>query len=1035
MVSGRASKAVLLAAVVTGVVLGAAALFRCASPSEPAQPGTLTFSLGQQQEAFFPWQGKVAVSTLEARPGGQWAMDYDFSVDMRNLRLRPDRIKGLALAVVGEPVFDQQGKALSLTATSFSTAFTTTGVPLARFPGTLPVLALGSRHGSPLEAVVKVPAGAWTRGGRARVKGRLSLPIPKDLPPGFYRPHVDFFALFEGSNTPISLGHLAAVLNISDTPWDKLVGGFWDKYLRRPRPSDSDFMDDPQVLPMIKVGNPNPPRIPWTIFHQREVHGMSGLLPVEDSHKVGLLNRVHLPRALRLSPGRYRVNPGLPSLAPRGGLSGMFVDRGGPDIIDKHYLDLSRGSAEATLRGPGGRSTDLGRQSFAHLDRGGVMLSRGGFDPDLSQTGDYELRLRGEMYDVYGRRFTAGGTYRFTVARPLSFSTAAKAGTNYLQGASFPAVMHINPGVPAQVRMEAVFYPGSDPSRKQRVLHQGRANNRGHFVAAQPWLKLSEPGEYRSRFEARYLDAAGHLWMGAQASSGVVAPQEPAIVLHGGKTRLAADPSGEPRARFQGGLESTCDPRYEPPLPGDDFLIPYHSGDTLFSAVTYPFESTISNVLSTEVRSPDLARRLARAYTPRGKAFNYPEVSHGGEVSFHQGGVRFSLDDRGAYKITADQPQQMPVLFANRRGLSPFLFAEHNDIEAYVYLSVIRPGFMVLSLAFSESHLQPYWVVSPGMEGEVPTRPVGDLAGDIYRVMAGLVVKDRANSRLYYDAYASAIANIDPGFAKMSVSAPGERPLVVVNGRPQHYFMGMDTSVIYNVGDLMVLAGTVMPPVAAEVSFSVTNPGNEKELIRGRSNRLGQFSPPRPVKVDQPGVYRVRCKVEKDGKSGDILGSGDGEFFNFALPAGAPRLLRANLRPISRAGAEQDIRIPLSWPKDLREVKLTHSLNMPGFVLDEGQRSVKGHTHDFILRLDQLAVQYPFLEILHHGTGRPDYVDTVVVVLFMEATQGGKNVYDALRLIFRRGMLLNPRALFPARAAEKPPGNLFPKNRTFFADP
>jgi len=978
----------------------------------------------------FPWRGTVKIPALHAAPGKPWPVEFDLEVNIKSLAARPGLVEALYVTLVGDQVNDSKGRTTTLATNSVSSSFTTSGVPLAfYYPGRTPVGALGDREGSLFEGVAPFPVSQWQGKDSARLKGRLDLKLPADLPAGHYKPHVELYARVKGSRTPISLGRLGFMLKFRNRFLHTRPGWKLRKYLGQSEAATMDFMDNPMVLPRVKVGQPAPPRVPWVIFHRDEFFGMSGLLSQEDQRHHGMLQRAKLPTAYRIKPGVYRVEPGLPTLTPMSSLAGMFITPTGPELI-KHYF-VPGGNVRAALRAPGGKVQELGEQRIIAYSKEGAHLSGGGFPLQLTRTGDYELRMTGVMQDRFGRPYKGGGTYRFTVAMPLSFSSAAKPGTNYLAGSRYPAVMHINPAVPAEVRYEVEYFPASDPARRRHVVHRGTATRYGHFVPKDPFLPMNEPGEYYSRYEARYRDAAGKLWMGAQTSAGVVAPREGAVVLHGGFRY--PDGKGASRKNY-GGVARYRDHREAPFANMDDpnfgglqFPIPYHSGDTLFATVTYPFEHAVPNFLSMEIKEPALARRVVEAYNPGGEPYNFPLISTKGTVRYLPEMVRYA---EGTYRVSASSPNQLPIISANRRGISPVLYPEQNQFEAYAYLGIVRPGVQVLTIAFTGSYTQPYWDISPSREKYLKTRPNGDLPGDIYRIMGGLVLKDLERGKTYYDAYAVAMVNTSRGKGN-SALAPGERPIYEVGGRKHYYFMGMDTSSRFTVGEPMVLAGTVMPPVAVDVAFMVTKPDGQQEILRGRSNRLGQFSPPRLIMVDQPGLYRVRCKVGKDGRYGDILGSGDGEFYHFALPDDAPRLLRVEMSPVMKVDPSRDIPIKLSWPDDLKDVKLHYSMNMPGFVLDEGSRQPRGDRFSYPLSVKDLAIRFPVIELQDFRNGGPAYADVIVFVALLEGTRKGERVYDSATVILRNSMMLNARALLASRHG----GSLFPSDRTFFASP
>jgi len=1001
--------------VIALLMLVALGSFGCEEPVDSYED--LIFHLGIE-ESFYPWSAQVQLHSLDAAPGGSWMADYDITVDFGKLREFPDVVEGLVIALVGEPVFDAQGRSCGITATAVSSTFTSAGLPISYYEGTLPVRALGNRRGSPFETVEEHAPGKWARGGIAHASGTLSVDLPKDIPPGYYRPHLEIFVRFKGSNTPIDLNHLSLQLGqwLDANAKTGGFGGAWENAKGRFPPEPDEFMADPQVLPEVKVGDPSPPHMAWTIFHDVTFYGQAGILPEEDQGQVGLLQRVRFPTPLTLYPREYKVNPGLPTVFPEAALADIFIGAETVPGMIKNYLDFTHGFAEATLTRPDGSQQKLPKLPFVGYTAKGPHLAYGGFSLDLQQTGDYQLTLTGTMVDVFGRQYTGGGTYKFTVAYPLSFSTPVKPGTNYLAGARFPAAAHINPPVPADVTIRVAYFPNSDENRAERRVFHGTANRFGHFSAKQAPLAMNEPGEYSALLIARYVDPAGRLWQGAQASAGVIAEHEPDIVLHGGRTYISPPAADRPHYggydRYHSDFEGGSSVLFPEMLCQFDYIFPYYSGDTLFIATTYPFESVVGIVLSMEAKRHDLAERIAKIYNPDGTPLNFPVTPRHRTPLLLPDVFKFSEDNFAYYRISAEHPDHLPILSANPEGLSPYLFDENNEIEAYTYMSVIRPGFLVMSLAFSGSFMGPCWIVSPNpYGGQINTSPNGDLPGDLYRVMAGLVVKDKVTGENHYDAYASAIVVLPPGAYANSVSAPGERPLMWLNGRELYYFIGMDTSETYLVGDNMILGGTVMPPTQADVQFTVTKPDGSQETIGGRSNRLGGFMPPRPIHVDQAGVYRVHGHVEDAGRAGDVAGTGDGEFYNFAVPEDSPEMLIIEKPLISRVSSDEPIVVSMRWPTNLTDAKITYSVMMPGTVLDEGQRDIDGHRFRFSLDPTQLAIQYPFIDTVNYATGSDLYADTLVMVFFLEATQNGKKVYDVVRVILRGNMLVNSRAL------------------------
>ena len=998
---------------------------RESSPDLRTSDGVLVFQLGEE-EGFYPWSGVVTVESLEAQPASRWGADFDIELDLRRLRDAADVVDGLVVAIVGEPVHDAEGWPTGLSATTVSSAFTSAGIPLSYYEGTLPVRALGHRRGSPFEATVEIAGDDWSTAGRTRLRGRWEVEIPGDIEPGYYRPHVAIFARITGTDTPVDLGHLPFQLAQWPESEMEMAGpvGRHEVFFGESSGETIEFMHDPQVLPAVVVGSPAQPRVAWTLFHDVEGYGQSGLLAQEDTAHLGLLNRVRYPTPLVLLPGRYSVNPGMPSLFPEAGLAGVFIGEGTVVSEVRHYFDFHRGSADGVLVGPDGTRTDLGRLAFAGSGTTGPVLNNGGFRVSLEQTGEYEFRLTGTLFDRFGRRYEAGGTYRFTIAMPLSFSTPVKPGTNFIAGARFPASAHVNPPLPADVQVEVTYLPQSDPSRAVSRCFEGRANRFGHYYPAGPPLEMDEPGEYRSLVSARFVDAAGTLWQASQASAGVIAEEEPDLILHGGRTFISPPNGDLPHYggydRYQLDYEGGSSYLEKETLSQFDHTFPYHSGDTLFVATTYPFESVVGAVLSMEARSRSLAARLVRAYNPEGRELGYPITPRWRTLELLPDVFKFGEDNFGYHRISEQEPDHLPILSANRDGLHPLVFPDGNLLEAYSYMSVVRPGFQVLSLAFAGSFMGPCWIVSPNpYGGQINTSPNGDLPGDIYRIMAGLVVKDRETGRNYYDAYAAAISTLPVGSYSTSVSAPGTRSLLDVNGRSFPYMMGMDTSDVFMVGHPMMLGGTVMPPVAANVTITVTRPDGTQDLLQGRSNRLGGFPPPRAVDVPLPGAYRVSVEVERDGVVGDVVGSGDGEFYHFAIFENEPELLEVDLPPMSVVAPGDEVVIPVCWPNTLEATRITYSVMMPGAVLDEGVTDVAGGCHEFSFSPERAAIQFPYIDTVDYATGEHVYADTIVFTYLFEGRDDDRAVFDATRIILRGDRLFNPRTL----TGESPAGS------------
>jgi hypothetical protein len=985
----------------------------------PEYLGADTYRLGVPS-IHFPWKGEVRTSKFELPSNGTFDLDYSFEVDMSRAERYADAIEALYVVVVGEPVYRKDGSRTGFFGLTLATRMTVAGIPLEAYEGTLPVRAFGSMRGSPFEAVAEFPVKPGSLGRPITLEGTLKAPL-SDLEDGWYRPHVELFVKLKGSEKRIDLRHLGINL-----------GRWVDDRASTIRPQipnlDSlnpldlkEFMKDAQVLPNVRVGDPEDPRLIFALFADVAAHGQSGLLADQDQGRVGISNRSRFPTPLILSPGRWATRPAMPGVFPSTGAAGLFQGFTSLTRDIESWLDMDSGWFKMWITGPDGERKSLGERRVDGDGDDGLELEEGAFVVVLERTGEYVVELEGCFDDIRGRSFCGGGTYRFTCALPMSFSTAVKPGTNFLVGARYPAVLDINPAVAAHVKVDIDYFPGSDPEKVQKWVVEGDATRFGYF-APDPWPpRFEEPGEYRSLLTVSWTDRSGNLWMGTQTSAGVIAPKEPEVSLHGARTYLF-DP--HPDLDELGSFD-----RYNQPVEGGssfadhsnlslyDHTFPYWSGDTLFVSTTYPLESVIGPTLSMAARSPATLQRFEDAYLPNGPLPPYPLAPRDHELVYLPHISKVAEDNFSYHRLVPGEMDQLPIVPSSRKGLSPYAWPEEADLDAYVYLSVIRPGLPVLALAFQGSFQAPCWIISPNDYGyRFHSSPNGDLPEDIYRVMAGLVVKDNTTGKSYYDAYSSAIRILPPGSGFTAVQPAGEIPITSMAGHDHYMFLGLNTSGVYSVGHELLLGGTLMPPAPADVHFDIEFPSGRKEVLDGRANQLGGFSPPRAIVMDEPGVYRVKLDISRENAAGevvtgDVVGSGDGEILYFALPEEAARVFASPLPAISRITDLSRIEIPLGWHPDIQNPRLYWSVMTPGSLFDEDYKDVEGNSYDFVFRPRQAQIQLPNLDSLDYGTGEPLLTDIMVFVFYLEGTLNGERVYDALRVVLRGDTMINPDAL------------------------
>ncbi len=949
-------------------------------------PGDL---LVRSSEPFFPWKVMVhdVASRLEARPGASWQISFDLEVDLRAHLPRHGRFKGLILAVFGDWRHDKDGQYRSGASNyALSTNFTTTGVPVQSFDHWPSLRLIHGKNGSPFEGLARfdLPRGSTAR--RHRFKGKLTVKVPADIPVGHYEPYLALLAEVEGVRKPV----------------------FLDMYSR-------GWKDLPfPALPLVAVGDAASPKIPWTAFSDVASPGRVGTLPVELAGKVALNIRTGFHTELILPPGQHSLRPGLPSVFPRGTLPPIVGgDDAFPDEME-HYLRLDRGLVACRVEGPGGKQDLPARQLAGQRDEG-LALAGGPFVLDMRRTGTYRVRMTGQMEDRFGRKLTGGGTYKVNVALPLTFSTSCKPGSSFLVGGGYPGKVNLNPPVPGKVELTVRFYPGSDPARMRQWKARGEANRFGHFVpVGQGRMIFDEPGEYRSLVRATYRDRRGRLWMGLQKSSGVVAPQKPRVTLHGTRAFPRGLRPGEPRGggvkRFDhmplySELVLFNRPRH-PPRPGNA----YDQRDTLFITTTGFNDLDLETRFAVSVPDDALARKLLGANTHAAVVLPTAFQRPGRPFRFLQDVLlRSKASGLSWLPATLARKDELPVSSVARGKLHPFAHPGNNRVDAYIYTSSIRPGFPAMTSVIQKDGLGLYWCTNPNKFGNViNSGGNGDLVGDVYRVMAGLVLKDRDTGKTYYDAYSSVIMSADSGQPELAVLAPGKRPLVEESGRKHHLFLATDTHNVLEVGERLGVGGMVFPNVPARVTWEITAPSGKMTVLRGRANRLGGVKGSGLVPVDEPGLYAIKVKVEHGGLTGGVVGTRGGTFWHGAVPRGGRSVLATTLRPMTRLRPRQAVEIPLQWSGDLRQVKLHFGVMMPGQVVEQGTVTPSRNSYDYRFDPMEASVRIPFLDVRDYGTGMFNLADTVVFQFLLEGkTADGAAVHDALRVVLRGDRLMS----------------------------
>ena len=302
------------------------------------------------------------------------------------------------------------------------------------------------------------------------------------------------------------------------------------------------------------------------------------------------------------------------------------------------------------------------------------------------------------------------------------------------------------PAVPADVTVTATLYPDSDPAKVQTLTWGGKANAAGVFGALQgnKSFSLSAQGEYSAKVLATYTDTGGNLWVSTMRHAGVVYDPNGPIVARG-KKLLAANSYVD---RGQ-----TNDEGYIDTVTGDEHLMhinfPYNSGDVLLIASDGQGADKIIPTMTYETK------------------------------------VNPQRNDAQLNTIGASNLQ-----LKTSNGYSPHMFPEYITDWAYYYGAAARPGFVARFVVGETLIRAPYWPVSPNaFGGQINASPNGDMPGDIYRLMGGVVLR-QAGAAPAYAGYISSAFLLPHGSKNNRIIAPGAEDLVASTGQTGARFPG-----------------------------------------------------------------------------------------------------------------------------------------------------------------------------------------------------------------------------------------------------
>jgi hypothetical protein len=832
--------------------------------------------------------------------------------------------------------------------------------------------------------------------------------IPHHMPPGTYRPVVGLG--FDG--VPGSTQWSAPIMEISYR----------------------NYSMGEAAWPPILVAGPGQAvglvRYPWRLMMDDNSEGTRGAGAREDAGRVGFSSFIATQGAPYIAPPvdsrtgtpiSYSLEPVLPMVTSNVSTNNSAPS---PPLIP---FSLPGGSLSVVIRRPDGTTQDLGSESLSQsamrtrttwggfpLNMGTVRVDHGytliagsdRFRTIFEQYGHHVITVTGHVSDVWGNSYPGGGTYDVWVAEPLDMATGVLPGTPFDVGDTFNPALQLYPGLPARVEWVVTEYPDSEPARAITHTIQGRANRFGYFDGA--GFAFSAPGEYRVDLVARHVDEAGVMWMGARTWGGVVMTPAAQAQLRAHGRRGTNNVVHIPGPWFVFCRDLATIPGATPHT-----FAPYFNGDVLWSRLESIFEcsgealQTGGSVQDTVGVWQDLMRQRAERMSP-------------------------PLDLPGdlAERVASGE---IPLLSSTRTGRPPQIYPEDLDQIGYMYFSSQRPGVRVRE-DITEDYTFPagYWRFETLYDDQMGVGILGDLPNDFKFQYIGAVFHDLDSGHNEYLGQGTGWIHLpeEGGLGSRVMppfAGPGNGgwtteggPLMRLKGQDIHLFIlptGTLPGAVLRVGDTFRFAGHIMPTLDSRVAVTVKAPGGAEYHVDGQANPIGYFyDRDDDFIVTEPGLWSVDVHVWHDGRcsggstispypSGDVLGSDAGRYWFYVVPTRSPRLAVDSPAPgrLSHAGEVAPITITGTVPGGMTGVTVDYTINMPGFILKQGQVNPAGDSYQITFDPVALHADFPNLDLQGRDAWVPGLADTFSIGLLLrgeaqalaEGTGAGSPVYMA----------------------------------------
>ena len=907
-------------------------------PAELLSAGAASSFKGSGQTALGKWQADVVSSPEILRPGGPLTVDVALRINAMLKSAMADA-KSLLMLVTAERLMDPSGRLRLPSDERMSTLLTPSGLPIEGGSPDAVSRHTGQNYRNPVDELVSLP---WEElretDAVTSAHFHLAATLPADMPPGIYRLRLDFGFLRNKRMSSLN----------PDEGFARRARDQKNSSLLYSPPVGCNGRDfQGRMVNADRIVRRNY----WVLLDRYNSNGYRGVISEEDKAYFALSNRniiqdeVILP--LFNNAGKkiaYNLEP-------------AFIT----DTIDAERnipWNYASGELSVKITEPSGRVIDLGTAPFKNQSAQGPTTEDKRFTSwTPAGYGRYAVTAKGWIADRWGGRYNGGGTYHFWIARRMTMATATFQGMAYPVGTAYGRDISFAPAVPADVTVEAALYQWSDPAKAKTLKYGGRASAAGIFGIPQGLkpFALDRPGEYHAKITATYIDMHGHLWVCAMRHAGVVYPEDTQLRAHGKKIK-----AGNQLAERGGTLKEG----YVEPNDGfrnlDHINFPYNQGDVLLIASEGHGANKIEPVLTYAFKNDP------QPYNPRLQAIGATNAA-----------------------------------IKTSNGMSPHIYPEYITDWEYYYASAPRPGFPSRFLVGEQGVRAPYWPTSAtNFGGQIGASGNGDLPGDIYRLVGGVVVR-RRGLQPSYAGYMSSAFILPAGTKNNRVISAGSEDLTGADGRKARFFLvAARPGMIYEQNAVFVPFVQIDPILPANIRYVLRYPDGTEKAAKGPGDRFGYFIGSERWPLSQPGVYVFRVSADWQGHKGQVPGLPKEGGYLFVKEASAQNQFGLRLALGDQQAFDVEAGLEIQGFSSAKEVFYT--VIMPGAIIDQGRIKVRKGSFTYLLDPAGINRRIPIYDIENRRNGRKEIGRVIHITFFsLEEPAGSKPFHSSTKVIVR----------------------------------